>query len=114
MLLIYYPKEQSFNSIKTNLIGKSSNIKSPVYDEMIPGRIFYDDLIETAMNNTYGDLGINSKDVNVKDGVDEREAKIIVDELVNNPDHEDLLKEEMLGYFTNYVEKQWNVGRSRV
>ena len=106
-----FNRKATEHQIKTNLIGKSSNIKSLVYDEMIPGRIFYDDLIETAMNNTYGDLGINSKDVNVKDGVDEREAKIIVDELVNNPDHEDLLKEEMLGYFTNYVEKQWNVGK---
>ena len=106
-----FNRKATEHQIKTNLIGKSSNIKSLVYDEMIPGRIFYDDLIETAMNNTYGDLGINSKEVNIKDGVNEEEAKIIIDELINNPDHEDLLKEEMLGYFTNYVEKQWNVGK---
>jgi len=107
---INFNKQAAEHQIRTNLIGKSSNIKSLVYDEMIPGRIFYDDLLGMAMKNTYGDLGLKAEGVNLKDGINEEEAKIIVDEMVNNPEHEGLLKEEMLSYFTNYMQKQWDMG----
>ena len=111
-------ENQTFNEkaakhqIRTNLIGKSSNFESLIYDEMIPGRIMYDDLIERTMAGTYADLGLeNIEGVNAKDGINEDEAKLIIDEMIKNPEYSNVLKEEMVGYFTNYLKNQWEIGK---
>ena len=46
-----------------NIITKG-NVISLATQEHVPGRIFYDDLQEMLVNNTYGDLGIKPNKVN--------------------------------------------------
>ena len=78
---------------------------------MITGRIFIDDFKEMIKRNTYGDLGINLEGVNAKDGINDEEADIIARDVIENPDHEKLLKEELTNYYVNFLRNQWNTGR---
>ena len=96
--------------LKHNVIDKSINFESLIYDEMIPGRILYDDMIQKAMGHSYDALGVELDGVNTKDGIDEEEAKIIIDEMIKNEDHKDILENEMLSYYTEYMRKQWQTG----
>ena len=82
------------NQLKSNVINKSNNFQSLIYDEMIPGRTMYNDLVARSMAGTYNDLGLANIDgVNPNDGIDEREAKLIVDEMIANPDYKEQLEE---------------------
>ena len=96
--------------LKHNVIDKSINFESLIYDEMIPGRVLYDDMIQKAMGHSYDALGVELDGVNTKDGIDEQEAKIIIDEMIKNEDHKDILENEMLSYYTEYMRKQWQTG----
>ena len=97
--------------VAASVVGKTNNIKSLCYDEMITGRIFFDDFKEMIKRNTYGDLGINLDGVNAKDGISDEEADIIAKDVIENPDHDELLKEELTNYFVNFLRNQWNTGR---
>ena len=98
--------------VESNIIGKAQNFESLIYDEMIPGLVLYDDLIERTIAGTYADLGLeNIKGVNAKDGINEDEAKLIIDEMIKNPEYSNVLREEMVGYFTNYLKNQWEIGK---
>ena len=98
------------NKIRNDLVGKGK-LKSLAYDEMIPGRDFYTDLIEdlSSAETTYGDLGIQDSDfadyegVDISDGIQPEEAKIIADALVED---EALLEETLTNYYTSYINKQ--------
>jgi hypothetical protein len=99
------------NQLRANVIKKTNNFQSLIYDEMIPGRTMYDDLLTRTMAGTYNDLGVTNIDgVNPNDGIDEREAKLIVDEMIANPDYKEQLEEEMMGYYTSYLKNQWSIG----
>tara|TARA_R110002020_G_scaffold234735_1_gene446847 strand:+ start:4626 stop:5702 length:1077 start_codon:yes stop_codon:yes gene_type:complete len=97
--------------VAASVVGKTNNIKSLCYDEMITGRVFIDDFKEMIKGNTYGDLGINLEGVNAKDGINDEEADIIARDVIENPDHEKLLKEELTNYYVNFLKNQWNTGR---
>ena len=104
---------------------------------MISGRTFYDDILERIKNQTYGSLGFTNiqpnqdmldvdeskmdmetaiqslyymPGVNPDDGIDDEEAQIITDELINNPIYKDILDKEMVNYFVNYLRNQWVMG----
>lgn len=96
--------------IKYNVLNRSINFESLIFDEMIPGRVLYDDMIEKAMGHSYDDLGVDLEGVNTKDGVNEEEAKIIIDEMIKNEDHKKVLEDEMLSYYTQYMRTQWETG----
>ena len=94
--------------VQQQLISKG-NLKSLAYDEMIPGRNFNIDLIESLVKKTYGDLGINDSDfdgiegVDSSNGIDYEEAETIAYSLIND---EALLKETLTDYYTTYINKQ--------
>ena len=117
-----FNKNYISDQITQNLVGKSKNKNSLVYDEMIPGRTFYADLqsyiqgdvgVGTEVDGrTYESLGITSEqlesaDTNIDGIIDANEAKIIADALIAN---EGLRDGYLTQYFTNHVQKQWDHG----
>jgi len=134
---VEFNREAAARQVEANVIGKSNNYESLIYDEMISGRTFYDDILERIKNQTYGSLGFTNiqpnqdmldvdeskmdmetaiqslyymPGVNPDDGIDDEEAQIITDELINNPIYKDILDKEMVNYFVNYLRNQWVMG----
>lgn len=97
-------------SIMNGLVSKGS-YNSLRNDEIIPGRIFINDLRETLKDETYEGLGITEKDlervdgVNPSDGLDVKEIENIISYLDAD---KSLMKEVMADYYTNYIRK--NIG----
>jgi hypothetical protein len=93
--------------IMNNLIYKGS-YNSLKNDEIIPGRIFRNDLATSLMNKTYSDLGIKEQDfegiegVNINDGISAVEAENIIANLEQN---EAEMKEVMADYYTSYIKQ---------
>ena len=97
--------------VRFNLIEKG-NLESIKYDEMIPGRVFYDDLVESIQGGTYADLGITddqlvNADMNADGIIDEQEAMTIADAMMED---EDTSKEYMTNYFLLHLHKNYNNG----
>jgi hypothetical protein len=149
---VSFNREAAGRQIGSNVIDKAANFESLIYDPMISGRTFYDDMIDRAMGHSYDDLGIASmineknedpqqlspftqkKDtsfdketaskkikkttneasqalrINTSDGINREEASLIVNELVGDPKYAKVLRAELIDYYTNYLEKQWNTG----
>ena len=108
--------ESSLATVKEdvgNLISKGKT-NSLIYDEFIPGRNFYDDLQEDLRDKSYGELGITedmltgideaSDAIDINDGIDENEAKLIADELLKDGD---LTKNYLTEYFTTFYKNNW-------
>ena len=93
-----FPGGACEQQVKATLISKAKNKKSLVYDEMIIGRTFYQDLLQEIKRTTpWGD--------------DPEKVKMIADSMVNDPQHEKALDDELVKYFTGYIKKQWDMGR---
>jgi len=109
---VAFPKAAAERQVRVNVLRKSANFESLVYDEMIPGRSFRHDLIESAMANSYADLGVDDiEGVNSSDGIDEEEAILIAEAMIGSNEHRSILEDEMTNYFVSYLENQWNAGR---
>ena len=95
-------KEVEFNikknlqTINTTIVGKG-DMQSMIYDEMIPGRTFYGDLMKHIMcadadcetGRTYADFGVTDEmigmgDTNSDGKIDKEEADVIAQAVVNN------------------------------
>ena len=140
---VEFNESAAARQIKANVIGKANNFESLIYDEMISGRTFYDDVLERVKGQTYASLGMANQmmqeedeqdqmnlgiekmdmsieaavqtlqympGVNPDDGISEEEARIITDEMVNNPVYKDILDKEMVDYFVGYLRNQWKMG----
>ena len=104
--------EEDFNyndtrtTIMNSLISKGK-YNSLINDEIIPGRIFRNDLAESLMNQTYGDLGITNEDlrevegVNIDDGIDADEAENIIAHLESDKVE---MKNVLADYYTTYIQ----------
>lgn len=98
-----------FNKTRTTLMNSmvsKGKYKSLINDEIIPGRIFRNDLIESLTDKSYSDLGITEEDllevegVNISDGIDAEEAETIATHLEQD---EIEMKEVLADYYTTYV-----------
>jgi len=104
----YYNTKTTKALVQQQLISKG-NLKSLAYDEMIPGRNFNIDLIESLVKKTYGQLGVDDsyfegiQGVDASNGIDYEEAETIAYSLIND---EALLKETLTDYYTTYINKQ--------
>jgi len=97
--------------IRHNVVQKG-NLESIKYDEMIPGRVFYDDLVESIQGGTYADLGVTddqlvNADMNADGVIDEQEAMTIADAMMED---EDTSKEYITNYFLLHMQKNYNNG----
>tara|TARA_X000001388_G_scaffold67137_1_gene54319 strand:- start:1816 stop:3417 length:1602 start_codon:yes stop_codon:yes gene_type:complete len=97
--------DQTRITIMNSLVSKSS-YNSLKNDEIIPGRIFRNDLAESLMNQKYSDLGITDEDfegvegVDASNGIDAEEAENIVRHLEAD---ETEMKQVMADYYTRYI-----------
>ena len=92
-----FPQAAVEKTIRTTLIEKAKNLSSIVYDEMIDGRVMYDDLRKKiAATTPWGD--------------DPMAVEAIANSLVHDPEHIGRLKNELTDYYTRYVRKQWDMG----
>jgi len=98
--------------VRVNIVGGAENMESLIYDDLLEGRNFYDDFVSKVSTNTYSNLGVKLKGVNENDGIDYEEAKIIANAIVQKPEYEKVLKEELVRYYTGYLENQWNMGKA--
>jgi hypothetical protein len=102
-----FDRESTKTDIMNNLVSKGS-YNSLKNDEIIPGRIFIDDLAEKLMTQKYSDLGITDDDfegvdgVNASDGISAEEADNIIAHLEKDKGQ---MKEIMADYYTNYIEQ---------
>lgn len=102
-----FNRDQTRTKIKNNLVYKGS-YNSLKNDEIIPGRIFREDLAKSLMEKTYRDLGVKDDDFKGIDGVnsdnviDKVEAENIIQHLEQD---EGQMKEIMADYYTNYIQQ---------
>jgi hypothetical protein len=92
-------------NVVDNVLNKATDLKSVAYDEMIPGRSFYNDIVKNIEGSAYKDLGIEDLDdataseyiknnpvpgVNPEGGFDEDEKAAIVEYNENKVREQDM------------------------
>ena len=109
--------------IDGSIIGKGDK-DSLVYDEMIPGRVFYNDLVNWIKGSetggrTYKDLGITDlqledADINADGKIDDNEAKNLANALINNRETDSngklMIDNYLSTYYVNFLENQHKLG----
>ena len=98
-----------------NVVRKSTNLKSLVYDETFGGTSFAEDLDEHLSGATYKSLGVDpvmyDKDgdgiLTANDKLSESEKSLLIDELINN--QPEILEGMVIDYFTDHVKKNWDI-----
>jgi|TARA_B100000073_G_scaffold347803_1_gene363415 bacterioferritin (cytochrome b1) len=93
---LVFNQEAAERHVRAGVIKKSTNKQSLAYDEMIPGRIFYEDIQEKIMKTT--------------PYKDPEDAKKIADSIINDPRWKDKLEDELTTYYTGYLKNQWMMG----
>ena len=112
---IPFNEKQALQTIQTTIIGKG-DLQSMIFDQMIPGRTFYSDLVshikgdEVEGGRTWRDFGVTDEMMEsaLADGiVTDDEAKIVADALVSN---EKIVKTEMEEYLMSYMKTNHQLG----
>ena len=106
-----FPRAAAKQQVKRNIIDGADNPKSLIYDEMISGRVFYNDFVDKISSNTYAKLGLKLEGVNPNDGIDYEESKKIADAIIERKEYKSVLDDELAEYFTSFLERQWNMGK---
>ena len=112
---IAFNEKQALQTVQTTIMGKG-DLQSMIFDQMIPGRTFYGDLIshikgdEVEGGRTWRDFGVTDEMMEsaLADGiVTDEEAKIVADSFVTN---DDLVKGEMEEYLMTYLKSNHQLG----
>ena len=93
---LVFNQEAAERHVRAGVIKKSTNKQSLAYDEMIPGRIFYEDIQEKIMKTT--------------PYKGPEDAKKIADSIINDPRWKDKFEDELTTYYTGYLKNQWMMG----
>ena len=106
-----FNRDQAAQMINNTIVNKG-NLQSMIYDEMIPGRSFYNDMIGNIQGGTYSQYGITDAqmemaDLNADGIIDKNEATHIGNEMLKN---EEYAKEELSEYMVNYLQQNHNMG----
>jgi hypothetical protein len=136
--VVDFPEKITRETVASTIIGKAKNVDSLIYDEMIPGRTFFGDLMDmiagqhivddpntpdvneslpqskenTAWGRTYADLGITPEQLAIADV----NADNIIDAEEAKAIAKELLKNEtdrntyLTNYYTQYIKQQWDNG----
>jgi len=105
-------------------ITKDGDMYSMIYDEMINGRVFYDDFRDMIMGKnvggrTYRDLGINEEDLkgadrNMDSIIDQEEANVIAKSILSNPATNEegltMIQEYLSNYFIMFFKNNHEQG----
>ena len=105
-------------------ITKDGDMYSMIYDEMINGRVFYDDFRDMIMGKnvggrTYRDLGITEEDLegadrNMDSIIDQEEANVIAKSILSNPATNEegltMIQEYLSNYFIMFFKNNHEQG----
>tara|TARA_Y100000592_G_scaffold25085_1_gene39426 strand:+ start:17891 stop:19006 length:1116 start_codon:yes stop_codon:yes gene_type:complete len=95
--------------VRANILGQSTNKESLLNDEIIFGRVMKDDLLRDLSKKTPSALGLAKASENEKP-IGDKMAQVIVDNMAGDPKFEKMLDEEIVKYYTNHLQKQWEMG----
>ena len=96
-----FPRAAAKQQVKRNIIDGADNPKSIIFDEMIAGRIFYNDLVDKVQSELW----------KTQTPIDYEEAKKITNTIIEKKEYKSVLDDEIAEYFTSFLERQWNMGR---
>ena len=108
------PNMKAINYSVSRMV-QNGKTKSLVHSEIIPGRTFYNDVVSKLTTNSYADLGLNdvtlnkyadASDVNWKDGINNEEAQLIANTMINDTMYTNQLQAELIDYYSNYAAQQ--------
>ena len=91
-----FNEQAASQQVRASIIKKATNLQSLAYDEMIPGRIFYEDVQEKIMKTTPFKRP--------------EDAIMIANSLIKDPDNKKSLEDELTTYYTGFLKKQWEIG----
>ena len=93
---LVFNEQAAERQVRASVVKKSTNIQSLAYDEMIPGRTFYEDVQEKIIKTT--------------PWKNPQDAKKVADAIINDPTHKDKLEDELVEYYTGFLKSQWTMG----
>ena len=111
--------EACFRQVRTNILDKSQNFQSLIYDEMIPGRFFWKDLQDKVYNHQYNnEINPSFSDkkqvglamLSLGNNPAPQDVQQITGAILNDPQYREVLKDELCLYFTKFCQKQWDLG----
>jgi len=91
-----FNEQAASQQVRSSIVKKAKNLQSLAYDEMIPGRIFYEDVQEKIMKTTQFKRP--------------EDAIKIANALINDPENKKSLEDELTTYYTGFLKKQWEIG----
>ena len=104
--------------IVKDVIMKSSNQGSLIYDVMFGDKSFYDNMVTHIMDHKYSDFGLTEEYLDsmgiFDDGtIDEQEAQHIANEFIGDGEFEEneTLQKELQEYFVQHLENNYNLGK---
>lgn len=112
--------QRNYDTVKAQIIEKG-NLQSLADNKIIEGRTFKTDLFDAISDVTYEELNIEQSSIAglslTKEQIEEMDpskgdgkitpvdAGVILNEIMNN---EDMLKDYLAEYYTNFIEQNWN------
>ena len=102
-----FPIATARDAVKNKLIDNATNLKSVAYDKMFGDTSFYDDIREGLQAGKYTDLGIEDPTGGT---VTAEDADVMARALINDPLYENVFKNELTNYYTNFFRQNWNNG----
>jgi hypothetical protein len=112
--------QKNYNTVRAQIIEKG-NLQSLANNKIIEGRTFKTDLFDAISDVTYEELNIEQSSIAglslTKEQIEEMDpskgdgkitpvdAGVILNEIMNN---EDMLKDYLAEYYTNFMEQNWN------
>jgi hypothetical protein len=103
-----YNRTKAENAIRS-LVKGTKNKSSLIYDSHLDGS-FIENVVQALEQTSYEQLGIGAIDnVNANDGIDSKEARLIVDVLLEK-EHSGLLEDLLVNHYVGFAEQNYNEG----
>lgn len=92
---IQFNERAARQQVRSNIIGRSENFESLIYDDMGMGAF-----INNFPSKVKKETGLT----------DDKQVDKVTNEIIKNPKHEKLLNKEVEDYFTEFLRRQWDMG----
>ena len=112
------PNMANINFAIAKNVRETKQVGSLVFSQIIPGRVFFDDMLQSLMSKDYAALGLNEdslkiyakqigmSDEEIKNGITMEEANNIGQALISNDRYRNQLNAELTDYYSTYVAQQ--------
>tara|TARA_B100000902_G_scaffold236748_1_gene224249 strand:+ start:890 stop:2176 length:1287 start_codon:yes stop_codon:yes gene_type:complete len=112
------PNMANINFAIAKNVRETKQVGSLVFSQIIPGRVFFDDMLQSLMRKDYAALGLNEdslkiyakqigiSDKEIEEGITMEEANNIGQALISNDRYRNQLNAELTDYYSTYVAQQ--------